>query len=229
MLAKLLARIRSLLRDYPAHSILLQIARICERIGQLPLRSPVAQVLACVELLLRKADEWEQTAARFVSLKPQLMPLQGLIARWRRLELQSWPLLLNGREEKIAFGARRWWLWLFKLLCASPETAIAMTQTNDPAEEMKRRMERLERNKGGKLQGLAAARAEREAGPVKAEADLEGSAESLIAGDAKALCARMRGLGWLRLQRGSTWAFGIDQEDVVARVAYAITVTDEDA
>jgi hypothetical protein len=229
MLAKLLARIRSLLRDYPAHSILLQIARICERIGQLPLRSPVAQVLACVELLLRKADEWEQTAARFVSLKPQLMPLQGLIARWRRLELQSWPLLLNGREEKIAFGARRWWLWLFKLLCASPETAIAMTQTNDPAEEMKRRMERLERNKGGKLQGLAAARAEREAGPVKAEADLEGSAESLIAGDAKALCARMRGLGWLRLQRGSTWAFGIDQEDVVARVAYAIMVTDEDA
>jgi hypothetical protein len=222
LLSKLLSRIRALLRDYPAHSILLQIARICERIGQLPLRSPVAQVLACIELLLRKADEWEQTAARFVSLKSQLLPMQSLIARWRKLELQSWPLLLNSREERLALGARRWWLWLFKLLCASPDTAIAASQSNEAGEEMKRRVERLERNKGGKLQGLAAARAEREAGPQKEESENAESAESMITGDAKALCSRMRGLGWLRLQRGCAWAFGIDQEDIVARAAYKI-------
>lgn len=65
----------------------------------MPLHSPLAAVLAGVELTLRKAQDWEQHAHRGVSLKGELGPLSALVVRWRVLELESWPKLLDAREQ----------------------------------------------------------------------------------------------------------------------------------
>lgn len=65
----------------------------------MPLHSPLAAVLAGVELTLRKAQDWEQHAHRGVSLKDELRSLSALVVRWRALELKSWPQLLDARED----------------------------------------------------------------------------------------------------------------------------------
>ena len=68
----------------------------------MPLHSPLAAVLAGVELTLRKAQDWEQHARRGVSLKEELRTLSSLVVRWRAVELQSWPQLLDARERSFA-------------------------------------------------------------------------------------------------------------------------------
>lgn len=83
----------------PAVTIpLKQLARVADRVRRMPLHSPLAAVLAGVELTLRKAQDWEQHAHRGVSLKAELGSLSALVVRWRAVELESWPKLLDARE-----------------------------------------------------------------------------------------------------------------------------------
>ena len=79
-----------------------QLARIADRVRRMALHSPLAAVLAGVELTLRKAQDWEQHAHRGVSLKEELRTLSSLVVRWRAVELQSWPQLLDARERSFA-------------------------------------------------------------------------------------------------------------------------------
>ena len=61
-----------------------------------------------VELLLARAQLWQNTAAQHVSLQVQLAPLAGLAARWRRLELQAWHNLLDDARAHHAAGGSCW-------------------------------------------------------------------------------------------------------------------------
>jgi midasin len=58
-----------------------------------------------LELLLLRAQLWQETAARHVSLGAPLAPLAGLAARWRRLELAAWRRLLRRTAARAAAGA----------------------------------------------------------------------------------------------------------------------------
>ena len=57
-----------------------------------------------VELLLGRAQLWQETAASHVSLAAQLGPLAALAQRWRRLELQAWQGLLSQAQRRHAAG-----------------------------------------------------------------------------------------------------------------------------
>lgn len=72
----------------------------------MPLHSPLAAVLTGVELTLRKAQDWEQHAHRGVSLKAELGSLSALVVRWRALELESWPKLLDAREQAFVLKVK---------------------------------------------------------------------------------------------------------------------------
>lgn len=92
----------------------IQLARVADRVRRMPLHSPLAAVLAGVELTLRKAQDWEQHAHRGVSLKDELRSLSALVVRWRAVELKSWPQLLDAREGAfvlkvcgVGFASRR--------------------------------------------------------------------------------------------------------------------------
>lgn len=84
----------------------MQVARVADRVRRMPLHSPVAAVLAGVELVLRRAHDWEQYAHRGVSLKDDLRPLSALVVRWRELELKSWSELLDARERVFVAKVR---------------------------------------------------------------------------------------------------------------------------
>ena len=63
-----------------------------------------------LELLLARAQLWQDTAARHVSLQAPLGPLAGLAQRWRRLELDAWQgLLARTQEHHAAGGLQQYW------------------------------------------------------------------------------------------------------------------------
>ncbi|CAM9114855.1 unnamed protein product [Choristocarpus tenellus] len=115
-LAGIIGKVAKLLGEFPGHGILIQLARVADRIRRMPLHSPVGAVLAGVEVTLSKAQEWEQQAHRGIRLSEELNPLSALVTRWRALELRSWSLLLDSRERSYTMKAHRWWFYLYRLL-----------------------------------------------------------------------------------------------------------------
>ncbi len=70
----------------------------------LPAATPLKAALTGLELLLLRAQLWQETAARHVSLERELAPIAALAKRWRRLELASWRRLLRRTAERSAAG-----------------------------------------------------------------------------------------------------------------------------
>ena len=73
----------------------------------LPARSPLKAAMMGSELLLDRAQLWEQSAARHVSIAPQLEKVAAVARRWRRLELASWRTLLTRSIAQHAAGRRQ--------------------------------------------------------------------------------------------------------------------------
>ena len=74
-----------------------------------------------LEVLLTKAQEWEEYAAKYVSLAERLSVLSKLVLRWRRLELRSWSGLLRRTEREHEKMALLWWKRLFDVLGSPPD------------------------------------------------------------------------------------------------------------
>ena len=109
-------RIARLLEEWPEHPLLSQLAEICDRVLALPLLSPLKQALTGLELLLARAQTWEEGAASHVSLKEELTACAKLALRWRQRELRTWPRLLARAAERHAARAHRTWFALHRLL-----------------------------------------------------------------------------------------------------------------
>jgi hypothetical protein len=70
----------------------------------LPVDSPLKAALTGLELLLARAQLWQETAAKHVSLGAQLEAVASLAGRWRKLELASWRRLLQRTIRHYAEG-----------------------------------------------------------------------------------------------------------------------------
>lgn len=70
--------------------------------------APLGVSLTGLELLLARAQLWQETAARHVSLEAQLGPLSRLALRWRRLQLASWRAGVRGVQQRAAAGGVPW-------------------------------------------------------------------------------------------------------------------------
>ena len=73
----------------------------------LSVAAPLKTALTGLELLLARAQLWEDTAAAHVSLAAVLRPAASLAARWRSLELTSWRNLLDATIRRFAHGHPR--------------------------------------------------------------------------------------------------------------------------
>ncbi|GLE05582.1 hypothetical protein PINS_up014614 [Pythium insidiosum] len=124
-LQDLLVKVQYLLSLWPDHAILQQLVLIADRIRNFEIRSPLVRTLTAVELLVRKAQEWESYAARDYSIASELAALSGLITRWRKLELYSWPHLLYVKERQHRTAAQKTWINMYSLLTGQFEGDIA--------------------------------------------------------------------------------------------------------
>ncbi|OQS07463.1 midasin [Thraustotheca clavata] len=119
-LQNFMLRVRTLLQQWPDNAILQKLLLVANRLRQMPMNAPLAQILVGVELLLKHAQEWQAIASREVSIADEIASLSTLVVRWRKLELYSWPQLMVIKERKFQLEARKAWFHLYNLLTAPP-------------------------------------------------------------------------------------------------------------
>ncbi|KAK3265915.1 hypothetical protein CYMTET_25433 [Cymbomonas tetramitiformis] len=125
------ARLHTLLKEWPEHPMLEQLELICSRLLALPATAPLKQGLTGLELLLNRAQLWEDNAAKHVSLSAELEACAKVATRWRRFEMQSWPHLLALLARRHAHRAYRAWFALYSLL--GSHWAMGATSATTPA------------------------------------------------------------------------------------------------
>ena len=113
----LLIRVGQLLTAFPGHAVLIALGQVVERVRQLDIQVvSLGKVMSGLEVILRKAQDWEQHSTKNVSLGQALKDLSSLVATWRKLELQSWPQLLTIREARRSVRAKRHFLSLYRII-----------------------------------------------------------------------------------------------------------------
>ena len=131
-LERLMARTTQLLTAFPGHSILLALGTICEKVRKFDLlTTPVGKVMIGIEVVLKQAQEWEQHASERVKLGTALQEAAQLVARWRKLQLQSWSRLILGRENRYVKKAQKHWIRLNGVLHDDSTSSAASTK-HDP-------------------------------------------------------------------------------------------------
>jgi len=68
-------------------------------------QSPFAEVMTGLELLLARSQLWQESAAKHVSIAPQLERLAALALRWRRMQLHAWRHTIYKLKTRHAAGA----------------------------------------------------------------------------------------------------------------------------
>ncbi|KAJ2735137.1 AAA ATPase midasin [Coemansia sp. BCRC 34962] len=141
-------RVHGLLEEWPDHAVLQQISDMTQRLLAMPVRAPVAKLLAALELLHTRAQDWEAYASRDVSIK-ELADAAKLIIRWRQRELNAWPHLLVAQELEYARRPREWWFGLYASLMGqgiefgSLVAALDQFMQGSPAGEFRGRLNML--------------------------------------------------------------------------------------
>ena len=116
-LRELLMRIAQLLRAFPGHSVLVGLGQVVERIRQLDIQMvSLGKVMSGLEVILRRAQDWEQHASQHVQLGKSLRDISALVTSWRKLELHSWSSLLTMREKRRGLRANRHWPKMYGLI-----------------------------------------------------------------------------------------------------------------
>ncbi len=127
----LILRISQLLSAFPGHSVLIALVRVADHVRKLPLSTTsVGKAMHGLEIILQKAQAWEQHASCHVKLGSSLQNISELVACWRKLELQSWGTLLEGRSLRFANRARRHWPRLYNLLAKETEHNLIDSKRN---------------------------------------------------------------------------------------------------
>jgi midasin len=67
-------------------------------------------------LLLNKAQIWEETAAKHVTLSEFLQPLISISSSWRKMDLDGWKELLLKVHKEVKDQARESWFFLFGIV-----------------------------------------------------------------------------------------------------------------
>ena len=145
-LRKLFDRATEVLQLYPGNELLVQVCKVAARISELHTSTPVGKLLMTVQLLLLKAQEWEQFAAKHVSLQEEMAGLSTLIGRWRELELKSWGQLLRCKEQSYVQSAMMYWFSLARSLNSPPNidmTDVKPIELSTKAVEAVRRRREL--------------------------------------------------------------------------------------
>ncbi|KAJ9076840.1 AAA ATPase midasin [Entomophthora muscae] len=133
VLSHLQSKVEALLEQWPEHAVLAELLVISKRIAQFSCQSPLMKLLTGLEMLLRKAQDWEAYASRQYSLSESLKEVTSLVVQWRQLELGSWPTLLDSILANFTASAHTWWLDLYNTIlpCIKPEKVIDTLNTLD--------------------------------------------------------------------------------------------------
>ncbi|XP_077018521.1 midasin isoform X2 [Tamandua tetradactyla] len=105
-----------LLQEWPEHPALEQLLVVMDRIRSFPLSSPISKFLNGLEILLAKAQDWEENASRALSLRKHLGLVSQMIIRWRKLELNCWSMSLDNTMKRHTEKSTKHWFSIYQML-----------------------------------------------------------------------------------------------------------------
>ncbi|KFV78000.1 Midasin, partial [Struthio camelus australis] len=108
--------VNRLLREWPEHPVLVQLLVVMDRIRSFPLSSPLSKFLNGLEILLAKAQDWEENASRALSLRKHLDLVTQLIIQWRRLELNCWSVSLDNIMKQHIEKSTKHWFSIYQMI-----------------------------------------------------------------------------------------------------------------
>ncbi|XP_020142630.2 midasin isoform X1 [Microcebus murinus] len=108
--------VSQLLEDWPDHPALTQLLVVMDRIRSFPLSSPISKFLNGLEILLAKAQDWEENASRTLSLRKHLDLVSQMIIRWRKLELNCWSMSLDNTMKRHTEKSTKHWFSIYQML-----------------------------------------------------------------------------------------------------------------
>lgn len=114
-------RISGLLARWPEHDTLITLKQAAQELQELVGGTSMARYLAKIEQLHHWLNEWQRYAVEDSSLGREISDCTSLIIEWRRLELTTWPRLLEHEKHATnAAGARLWFNLYETLVAANP-------------------------------------------------------------------------------------------------------------
>ncbi|XP_056150027.1 midasin [Lampris incognitus] len=116
ILEQLNVAVKQRLDEWPDHPALVQLTVVMERIMAFSLASPLAKFLNGMEILLSKAQDWENNASRSVSLRKELEPVTQIIIQWRKLELSCWSSSLDNAMKRHTEKSTKHWFTVYQLI-----------------------------------------------------------------------------------------------------------------
>ncbi|CAH6790218.1 midasin [Phodopus roborovskii] len=108
--------VNQLLEDWPEHPVLQQLLVVMDRIRGFPLSSPISKLLNGLEILLAKAQDWEENASQALSLRKHLDLVSQMIIRWRKLELNCWSMSLDNTMRRHTEKSTKHWFSIYQML-----------------------------------------------------------------------------------------------------------------
>ncbi|XP_041660686.1 midasin isoform X2 [Cheilinus undulatus] len=136
VLEQMTAAVKQRLDDWPEHPALVQLTVVIERITAFSLSSPLAKFLNGMEILLSKAQDWENNASRSVSLRKELEPVTQLIIQWRKLELNCWSSSLDNAMKRHTEKSTKHWFSIYQLVERYMEEQRMDTNTGEEVERL---------------------------------------------------------------------------------------------
>ncbi|KAF3702507.1 Midasin Dynein-related AAA-ATPase MDN1 MIDAS-containing protein [Channa argus] len=136
VLEQLKAAVKQRLDDWPEHPALLQLTVVMERILSFSLASPLAKFLNGLEIVLSKAQDWENNASRSVSLRKELEAVTQLIIQWRKLELNCWSSSLDNAMKRHTEKSTKHWFSIYQLVEKYLEEQRTETNTGEDVEHL---------------------------------------------------------------------------------------------
>eukprot|EP01080_Neovahlkampfia_damariscottae_P007220 gene7221-11536_t len=114
---QLVLKLNKLLEKYEENPELINLIQISERILSLQVSSPLAKVISGLEMLLKKATEWEQFLTSPVgSIKQEIGNISALIIRWRKMELGNWRTIFITKSQLHASKSYEFWFKFYRLI-----------------------------------------------------------------------------------------------------------------
>ncbi|XP_071712181.1 midasin isoform X2 [Rutidosis leptorrhynchoides] len=110
------------------HPALQKIVDITDMILSIPWNTPLAKAMSGLQFLLNRVHNLQETVSKF-PLSKQLDPLIDLVSSWQKMELDTWPTLLDEVQAQFDTNAGQLWFSLYSLLRQSHST-----NTNDYSE-----------------------------------------------------------------------------------------------
>ncbi|KAF5200410.1 Midasin [Thalictrum thalictroides] len=119
-------RVLSFLNDWPDHPFLQKILDITEMLLAISLSTPLAKVLSSLQFLVNKAHQLQENAPK-LSLSDQMQPILLLVSTFQKMELESWPALLDEVQEQYEINSGKLWFPL--------HSVVYRRQTSDMSED----------------------------------------------------------------------------------------------